>query len=388
MSDFPEYKQAQVSELIPYARNSRTHSDEQVSKIAASIKEFGFLNPIITDGDNGIVAGHGRVMAAQRIGMEYVPTVEASHLTDAQKRAYVIADNRLALDAGWDDEMLRVEFADLEDDGFDLELTGFTMDEIAALEPEPEQASKDEDAVPESVDPVTSVGDVWRLGRHRLLCGDSSTDLAAFVESSGVDPDTLVMDPPYEIEDAWHWTIPTDKAIVFTDHKHIAEPMQLVLQYPVIYHFVWDTVISWYTANRPLCRHRSAFYCATEHGWDGEASAYADDKDRDAKVIQGGSFGGEYNYQPLSGGRVRLQTMYRHSKTLDEAGNGKPVQWIRSLLAGCHAKEVVEPFAGTGATIIAAPENCRVHSVEIDPSKVDAIVARWESATGEEATKE
>jgi len=133
MSDFPEYKQAKVSELIPYARNSRTHSDEQVSKIAASIKEFGFLSPVITDGNNGIVAGHGRVMAAQRIGMESVPTVEASHLTDAQKRAYILADNRLALDAGWDDEMLRVEFADLEADGFDLELTGFSLDEIEAL---------------------------------------------------------------------------------------------------------------------------------------------------------------------------------------------------------------------------------------------------------------
>ena len=146
MSKFPEYKQVLVSDLIPYARNSRTHSDEQVSKIASSIKEFGFLNPVITDGENGIVAGHGRVMAAQRIGMEYVPTVEASHLTDAQKRAYVIADNRLALDAGWDDEMLRVEFADLQAEGFDLDLTGFTDDEIATLEPnEPDFEPGDED---------------------------------------------------------------------------------------------------------------------------------------------------------------------------------------------------------------------------------------------------
>lgn len=134
MSEFPEYKQAQVSDLVPYARNSRTHSDEQVSKIAASIREFGFLNPVIVDGEGGIIAGHGRVMAAQRLGMESVPTVEASHLTDAQRRAYIIADNRLALDAGWDDELLRVEFAELQDAGFDLELTGFTLDEIDALE--------------------------------------------------------------------------------------------------------------------------------------------------------------------------------------------------------------------------------------------------------------
>lgn len=130
---FPDYKTALVSSLIPYARNSRTHSDEQVAKIAASIKEFGFLNPVITDGENGIIAGHGRIMAAQKLGIEEVPTVEASHLTEAQRRAYVIADNRLSLDAGWDDELLRVEFAELEDLGFDLEVTGFEPEEMARI---------------------------------------------------------------------------------------------------------------------------------------------------------------------------------------------------------------------------------------------------------------
>jgi len=130
----PAYKTAAVADLIPYARNSRTHSEAQVSKIAASIREFGFLNPVIVDGSSGIIAGHGRIMAAQKLGIETVPVIEASHLTDAQRRAYVIADNRLALDAGWDDEMLRVEFAELEELGFDLELTGFTLDEIGALD--------------------------------------------------------------------------------------------------------------------------------------------------------------------------------------------------------------------------------------------------------------
>lgn len=144
MGDFPDYKNVSVDSLIPYARNSRTHSDQQVDKIAASIKEFGFLNPVIVDGDNGIIAGHGRVMAAKKLDMTEVPAVEASHLTDAQRRAYVIADNRLALDAGWDDEMLRVEFADLEAVGFDLELTGFELDEIEALEFGDEEDALDE----------------------------------------------------------------------------------------------------------------------------------------------------------------------------------------------------------------------------------------------------
>jgi ParB-like chromosome segregation protein Spo0J len=155
MSDFPQYKTMKVQDLIPYARNSRTHSEEQVSKIAASIKEFGFLNPVITDGENGIVAGHGRIMAAQKLGMDEVPTVEASHLTDAQKRAYIIADNRLALDANWDDEMLRVEFEELQEIGFDIELTGFTTDEISALnfEPDFEPATEDDQGKLDELDP-------------------------------------------------------------------------------------------------------------------------------------------------------------------------------------------------------------------------------------------
>ena len=134
MDNFPAYKSISTADLIPYARNSRTHSDAQVAKLAASIREFGFLNPIIVDGQNGIIAGHGRVMAAQKLGMETLPCIEADHLTDAQRRAYVIADNRMALDAGWDDELLRVELVELEANGFDLTLTGFDLDEIQRLQ--------------------------------------------------------------------------------------------------------------------------------------------------------------------------------------------------------------------------------------------------------------
>lgn len=133
MADFPDYKTVATDSLIPYARNSRTHSDEQVVQIAASIKEFGFLNPIIIDGDRGIIAGHGRVMAAQKLGLKELPCIEASHLSDTQRRAYIIADNKLALNAGWDDEMLRIELDELGDMGFDLELTGFSLDDIASL---------------------------------------------------------------------------------------------------------------------------------------------------------------------------------------------------------------------------------------------------------------
>lgn len=145
MTNFPAYKVVRTDALIPYARNSRTHSHAQVAKIAASIKEFGFLNPIIVDGEDGIVAGHGRVMAAERLGLEELPCIQASHLTDAQRRAYVIADNRLALDAGWDDEMLRIELGDLQSQDFDLSLTGFEVDEIGSILAEPDFAPGDED---------------------------------------------------------------------------------------------------------------------------------------------------------------------------------------------------------------------------------------------------
>jgi ParB-like chromosome segregation protein Spo0J len=143
--EFPAYQVRLVSELVPYARNSRTHSPQQVDKIAASIREFGFLNPIITDGRNGIVAGHGRVLAAQKLGLDKLPCIDAAHLTEAQRRAYVIADNRLALDAGWDNELLKVELQDLDAQGFDLSLTGFELGEMAALFDEPAEPADPKD---------------------------------------------------------------------------------------------------------------------------------------------------------------------------------------------------------------------------------------------------
>jgi len=146
MTNFPAYKTTKVADLIPYARNSRTHSEMQVAKIAASIKEFGFLNPIIVDGENGIIAGHGRVLAAQKLGLESLPVIEASHMTDAQRRAYVIADNKLALDAGWDNELLKVELQDLDAQGFDLTLTGFDLGEMANLFDEVSDNEKDDHA--------------------------------------------------------------------------------------------------------------------------------------------------------------------------------------------------------------------------------------------------
>ena len=165
-------EQIKTADLIPYARNSRTHSDAQVAKIAASIKEFGFLNPIITDGQNGIVAGHGRVLAAQKLGLATLPVIEAGHLTEAQKRAYIIADNRLALDAGWDSDLLKIELTDLDAKGFDLTLTGFDVGELTALFDEPnfEPGTEDDQGKLDELAPkmVTCphCGGEWDLREH------------------------------------------------------------------------------------------------------------------------------------------------------------------------------------------------------------------------------
>ena len=197
-----EIKEVEVTALIPYAKNSRTHDDAQVAQIAASIKEFGWTNPILIDGDKGIIAGHGRLMAARKLKMDKVPVIELNGMTEAQKKAYVIADNRLALNAGWDNAMLTIELKDLEDEGFDLSLTGFDQDELdALLNPiEPTTGLTDEDAVPDvPEEPKTKLGDIYILGNHRLMCGDSCsvTDMEKLVNDRQVD--MWLTDPPYNV---------------------------------------------------------------------------------------------------------------------------------------------------------------------------------------------
>ncbi len=205
-----EYRQ--VEALIPYARNPRTHSDEQVTKIAASIVEYGWTNPVLVDGDNGIIAGHGRLAAARKLGLEQVPVIELSHLTPTQKRAYVISDNRLALDAGWNEELLALELAELSEAGYDLALTGFDDTEIEAFlsnEVVPDDADQEQDAseddepdaadeVPDApVVPVSRPGDVWAIGPHRLICGDAGDRDVVATLMQGDQARLCFTSPPY-----------------------------------------------------------------------------------------------------------------------------------------------------------------------------------------------
>lgn len=202
MTRKPTIEHLAIEALAPYARNSRTHSDEQVAQIAASIREFGFTNPVLIDGEGGIIAGHGRVMAARQLGLAEVPCIRLAHLSEAQRRAYVIADNKLALNAGWDEEMLALEFKALNDMGFDLSLTGFDLGDIdemlADLDAGSGEGQGDADAAPEPrPEAISKPGDIWLLGKHRLMCGDSTDAEAVKRLMYGFFADAVLTDPPY-----------------------------------------------------------------------------------------------------------------------------------------------------------------------------------------------
>ena len=386
MSDFPDYKRAAVSDLIPYARNARTHSDEQVDKIAESIREFGFLNPVITDGDNGIVAGHGRIMAAKKLGMEEVPTVEAAHLTDAQRRAYILADNRLALDAGWDDELLRVEFTELQDAGFDLNLTGFTDDEIAALEPEhePEEGLTDEDAVPEAPEvPVAVEGDVWLLGNHRLMCGDSTSVDAVETLMAGSPVDMVFTDPPYGISivgKTGH--VGGDKLAKVGDYAPVANDDSTDVAVSAItllnalgakVEIIWGG--NYYSSQLPdsSCwivwdKDNTGNFADAELAWTNQDSAVRVFKHQWNGMIKA-SERGEKRVHPTQ----------------------KPValaEWCFDQY-GEACTSVLDLFAGSGFALMACERKGKTgYMMELAPAYCDVIINRWQDFTGQQAVHE
>ena len=202
MQTTTEMKLVSIDKLIPYVNNARTHNAEQINKLRASLREFGFINPVIIDGDYNIIAGHGRVMAAKEEHIEEVPCVLADHLTPAQKKAYIIADNRMAQDAGWDEELLRIEIEALQAEAFDIGLTGFEEQEIADLFGSDDDKVEDDDFdLNEALEKAAFVkrGDIWQVGRHRLMCGDATSeeDVAALMD--GKKANLIVSDPPYGV---------------------------------------------------------------------------------------------------------------------------------------------------------------------------------------------
>lgn len=387
-----------LERLIPYERNARTHSPEQVAQIVASITEFGFTNPILVDGADGILAGHGRLAAAKDMGLAVVPVIVLDHLSAAQRKAYILADNKLALNAGWDMEALRLELGDLQMEDFDLSLIGFSDEELADLLPDVEQLppeDADADAVPEAPEePITKPGDVWLLGKHRVMCGDS-TSIDAIETLTGGGVDMWLTDPPYNVA----YEGKTKDALKIKNDSMADETFR---------QFLRDA----YVAADTAMKAGAVFYIwhADSEGYNFRGAA----KDAGWKVRQClvwkkqtlvmGRQDYHWKHEPcLYGwkeGAGHLWASDRKQTTIlefdrptssQEHPTMKPValfeyQMLNNTKGG---DKVLDSFGGSGTTMIAAEKNGRIACLmELDPRYCDVIVKRWQNFTGKTATLE
>jgi len=377
--------------LIPHARNARTHSEAQVALIAGSIREFGFTNPVLVDGANGIIAGHGRVLAANRLGLDSVPVIELAHLTETQRRALVIADNRLAEQAGWDRALLALEAADLSALGVDLGTLGFEAGEIDDLlghaDPDPREEETPE--LPEN--PVSRPGDLWLCGAHRILCGDATR--AADVERllDGARPHLMVTDPPYGVsyDPAWRnrsglsATQRTGK--VLNDDR--ADWREAWAHFPGDVAYVWHGALHATTVAESLMA--SGFGLRAQIVWAKE------------RLVLGR---GDYHWQHepcwyavretakghWSGGRSQTTLWTIPSRDQDATtihGTQKPVECMRRpmLNNSSPGQAIYDPFLGSGTTLIAAGTTgraCLGIELELDPAYVDVALRRWQAFAG------
>lgn len=393
-----------TASLIPYAKNSRTHSEIQVSQIAASIKEWGFTNPIIIDEDNGIIAGHGRLLAAQKLGLADVPCVQVMGWSAAQKKAYIIADNKLALNAGWDEDMLKLELEDLQGMDFDVELLGFDADELDALlnDDEPTEGLTDEDEVPAvPVAPVSALGDIWLLGDHRLMCGDSTDAGSVALLMDGSKADMVFTDPPYGMSyGGGRAAGSTKKGALLQAHGMIigddARGDDLIS-------LVRDAVTSAVSVSKSGAASYVCFPWRTYTEF--EAAMLACGLKPSACIVwDKKSIGlGLANYRPqhefifyVKGGawygdKSQSDVWYMSRGATGEYVHPtqKPVELIERALRNSSkgGDVVIDVFGGSGSTLIACEKtnrHCRM--MELDPKYVDVIVKRWQDFTGKEAT--
>ena len=371
MTKFFDNKTIAIESLIPYALNSRTHSDAQVAQIAASIREFGFTNPVLVDEQMNLIAGHGRVLAARKLGMQDVPAVVVTGLDDRKRRALIIADNKLAMNAGWDEDALRVELEDLAADYG--ELIGFSEEELTLLlQPEQVEGQTDEDAVPDvPAEPVTKLGDVWLLGNHRLMCGDSTSIDAVETLMKGVYPDLIHTDPPYGMNAVSKSAVLTKSYgsdILGDDTPDVAKDSFRLINglYPKAKQI-------WWGAN---------YYCSVLPDsecwlvWD-KNNGQSDQTDCELAWA---------NFRSV----VRQFTQ-ASEKTNRVHPTQKPVslmEWIIKRF-NVSAKTIADYFGGSGSTLIAAEKNgIDGYIMEFDPKFCDVIIKRWQDFTGKEATLE
>jgi DNA modification methylase len=385
-----------LENLIPYARNARTHSEAQVAQIAASIKEFGWTNPVLVDGDNGVIAGHGRLLAARKLSLAEVPVIELAGLSDAAKRAYILADNKLAMNAGWDETMLGLEVGELSALGLDMTLAGFSDRELTALAANQNSGLTDPDETPEPpVEPTSKPGDIWILGRHRLICGDC-TDVAAVSDLlGGVVPHLMVTDPPYGVSYRPEWRNEVIRAdgskvtaratgeVLNDDRANWREAWEL---FPGDVAYVWHGALHAGTVAASL--EAAGFAIRAQIIWDKTRLVigrgdYHWQHERAWYAVRKGKTG------HWSGDRKQT-TVWGISHLKSETGHGtqKPVECMKRPIENNSSpgQAIYEPFSGSGTTIIAAEMTGRAcFAIELAPTYVDVAVQRWQAFTGEQA---
>jgi DNA modification methylase len=400
-----------VGDLLPYINNARTHSEEQINQIAASIREFGFTNPLLIDGVGTIIAGHGRLHGAKKSGLEEVPCIVLDHLTKAQQKALIIADNQLALNAGWDMDLLSVEMKDLDAEGFDLSLMGFNDDMLANMLKEETEGLTDEDAVPEVPDdPVTVLGDVWVLGKHRLMCGDSTSIDAVEKLMGGQKANMAFTSPPYNAGKSELLSGNThsgdNKYGDYNDDKSDSEYLDLLVGFTN----AWINACEFLAVNlQQLAGNKTSFVdymgaykdnlidvCIWDKGHATPAMVknvlnsrfeyilLLTSKKKPSRAIPGANFRGTIS-NVYSGPPNRNNEFSKvHAATFPVAFAEWAVESFTSLNA-----IVADPFGGTGTTMIAAEKHNRVcMMMELDPKYCDVIIQRWCDFTGEDAILE
>jgi DNA modification methylase len=396
----PEIRMVAVDTLIPYARNARTHNDSQVAQIAASIAEYGWTNPILTDGERGVIAGHGRLMAARKLDLQEVPVIELAHLTPEQKKAYILADNRIAENAGWDQELLKLELAELQAADYDLSLMGFTDEEIDdLLSPEDEGGGlTEDDAIPEPpVDPVSRPGDLWILGNHRLLCGDSTvlSDVERLMD--GQLADMAFTDPPYNVD---YGNSAKDK-MRGKDRRILNDALG-----DGFYKFLYDACLNLLIMTKGACYvcMSSSELHTLQKAWldaGGKWSTFviwaknsftlgrADYQRQYEPILYGWKQGSDHFW---CGDRDQADVwFYNKPRVNDLHPTMKPVELVeRAVKNSSKSRDIVlDLFGGSGTTAIACEKtNRHARLMELDPKFVDVIVKRWEDFTGKKAVLE
>lgn len=387
-----------VAKLVPYARNARTHSEAQVSAIAASIREWGWTVPVLAREDGTIIAGHGRILAAQKLGITEVPVMVASGWSDAKVSAYVIADNKLPELAGWDEDLLRVELGELRDLDFDLSLTGFSDLELDALFAEQTEGLTDPDDAPEVEDVAVAVpGDVWLLGRHRLVCGDSTDADVVAKALNGVEPHLMVTDPPYGVsyDAAWRLAAMPEKNTTKGSHGKVSNDDRADWSEAWTL-FPGEVAYVWHGGNMSHIVAESLIRCGLEIRaqiiWV-----------KHQFVIGRGHYHPHHEpcwYSVRKGGTGhwvgdrKQSTVWQIDKpTRRDTGHStqKPVECMKRPIENNSSpgQAVYEPFSGSGTTIIAAEMTGRAcHAIELDPGYVDVAVKRWMAFTGKDAVLE